>query len=167
MKEKLLALTRKPWFTASLALVLFVCAGTIYFLTRPPAPQPIPLGFTMVEDTPNEVMVTTIENVENLRLIYTTGMLVVDDKTSDADDPYSIGGLIWFYRVDGNSPYKVVVISGQSKVAEYTNIMNATNQCTENPVGDPCSAGAIKLLTTKMETIYVETNHRQFVVINP
>lgn len=149
-------------------VVIAMLTGIILYINRTPAKEPIPMGFTMLgitADGKDDVTASVIEDpTKDLRLIYTTGMLVVENKKL-AGDPMMIGGGSWYYRQPVGSAFKVVVISGSTQVAEFDNIMIITN--AETCPKDPCTSGTVRMLTTDLKSFRAETSARQYIVVNP
>ena len=160
-------LTRKNGIVAALAVSLLSIA-TIYLLNRAPAKEPIPMGFTLLgipADGKGEVAASIVEDpTKDLRLIYTTSMLVVENKKT-AGDPMMIGGGNWYYRQPVGNAFKVVVISGSTQVTEFDNIMIITN--AETCLEGPCTSGTVRMLNTNLETFLAETSAHQYIVVNP
>lgn len=128
-----------------------------------PAKEPIPLGFTWVDEKTEGF---TLEELD-LRVMYTTDLTTVENPEVGGD-PWMIYGGSWYYRTTPGNLFKVVVVQGQEVIASFDNIMSVSNDaqfCTEDQ--QPCRSGRVWLLTVGLEPIYVETTAQQYVVINP
>ena len=148
-----------------LALLGFVGTSFIWYANRPPEKEEIRIGFTWISpgtDENGDSWGVVLEE-SNLRVTYTTGMVVVQNKDEPEADPYMFGGGTWYFRQPGGKAFRVVVISGNTKVAEFDNVMVVTNACPE----EPCRAGEVWVLNNKLENFQAETSAHQFVVVNP
>ena len=156
---------KKPLLIGLLVIAVMAAAGYFYF--SQPAKAPIPMGFTWYGMTSAKDTQGFTLNDPALRVMYTSGLVVIQNKDKTLDDPYQITGGEWFYRTTAEKPVRVVVVNGSTKTADWTNIMSVSNSTQFCAKDAPCSAGMVWLLTNKGEVIQAETGPHQYVVINP
>lgn len=144
---------------------------TFWIIThQTPAQEPVSIGFTWISpgvDQDGNPFGVVLEDTK-LRITYTTGMTVVQNKDKP-DDPYMFSGGTWYFRTTpGQQLFEVAVVSGKTLVAKFDDVMvvsNNQNNCDGKT--QPCTAGSVYLLTAELKPIYVETSAHQYVVINP
>ena len=162
-------LTRRNGFIA-IAVVALLSAAAIYFLNRPPAKEEVRIGFTWISpgvDQNGDPFGVILEETSNLRVLYTTSMTVVQNKSQPESDPYQFLGGRWYFRTVPSQLVTVAVVEGNTLMRRYDNIMIVTNDPEHCPKDmAPCPAGTVYLLDINLNAFYVLTTARQFVVVN-
>jgi hypothetical protein len=163
MFKKLLK-SRTFWTTIVLILVIGGVAAYVYLN---PAPTPIPMGFTWFQA--NQKGETEAQNVvdTNLRVLYTTGLVIIQNKNGSKDDAFQFMGGTWYYRTTREAPVRVIITDGAAVVKDYPGIMSVSNDMMICPKDTTCRAQGVLLLTKDGKTVYIETSPKQYLVINP
>lgn len=175
MKKLLNFFNSRTGILVRTALFLVIGFTTAYFLVQwwnnqPPEKEEIRIGFTWISpvaDQNGDPWGVVLEETNTLRVIYTTGMTVVQNKQEPESEPYMFSGGRWFFRTTPGRLFKVKVVEGNSVVSTFDDIMVVRNDNESCLKQGQCPAGAVYLLDVNLKMFTVQTSARQYVVVNP